>query len=304
MVIAPLFLIIFVAAFLRRVGLIAHDWSVPLNQFALTIGLPAMVFLALAQTTITWDQEFSLIGTNALFIFSVMILSFVVARLAGLSDRMRDTIIVCLMFSNVAYLGIPVLTQIYGPGVLSTLSIIVAVYLFGLFGIGVVFLALLHRTPRTSLWRTVLRSLGTNPLLIAIAAGIIVNLIHLPLPHIIITSLHMLSSAVTPIVLIVIGIFIGQTQLGTIKEWGGVALFTCVSLIGLPALFIAGCALFNVPTSLFHLSILEAAMPLGITPFALADKYHLHKSFIARSIVLGTALSIVTLPLWVSIIGR
>ncbi len=304
LIIAPLFVIIFAAAILRRTGFIADDWSLPFNQFALNIGLPAMVFLALAQTTIVWRQEFSLIGINAAFIIVVMLVSYAVARIMNFSDRMRDTVIVCLMFSNVAYLGIPILTQVYGTDTLSQVSIIVAVYLFGLFGVGVTFLALLHRKPDASPLRSVIRTLATNPLLLAIAAGILINILRIDMPLILTEALRMLSSAVTPVVLIVIGVFIGQTQLGSVKEWGGVALFTLVSLIGLPALFLAGCALFGAPAQAHYLSIVESAMPLGITPFALADKYNLRKSFIARSIVLGTAFSMITLPFWISIVGQ
>jgi hypothetical protein len=43
-------------------------------------------------------------------------------------------------------------------------------------------------------------------------------------------------------------------------------------------------------------------MPLAITPFALADKFDLDKKFIARAIVLSTILSIITIPLWISIL--
>ncbi len=186
LIIAPLFIIIFATAVLRRTGFIAHDWSIPLNQFALNIGLPAMIFLALIQTTITWQQEFSLIGINVVLLTVVMFLSYGVARILKLSNRMRDTIILCLMFSNVAYLGIPVLTQVYGTDVLSQISIIVAVYLFGLFGIGVTFLALLHHTSGASPLRSVARSLVTNPLLLAIAAGILINILHIDMPTIIV----------------------------------------------------------------------------------------------------------------------
>lgn len=303
-VIAPLFVIIFAVAFLRRRGWIAEDWSVSFNHFALNIGLPAVVFLALAETPIAWRQEAAVVGGNALMICSVMVLSYWVARMLRLSARMRDTLIVCVMFSNVTYLGVPILTRVYGPDVLAQISIIVVVYLFGLFGVGLGFLTILHSRGRDlASLRAVARSLLLSPLLLAVVAGIAVNVTDIGIPGIITEVLRMIAAAVTPIVLIIIGVFIGQTRCGSVKEWGGVFLFTLVSLVGLPLIFLLGSMMLSASHGAHHLSILESAMPLGITPFALADKYNLDKTFIARAIVMGTAGAVVTLPMWIAIVG-
>jgi predicted permease len=43
-------------------------------------------------------------------------------------------------------------------------------------------------------------------------------------------------------------------------------------------------------------------MPLAITPFALARQYDLDQEFIARSIVMSTVLSLISLPFWISLL--
>ena len=302
-VIAPLFLIIFIAAFLRRVNFIKEDWSIHLNQYALKIGLPTLVFVSLATMEISFTEEMSLIIENIIFIVCVLLLSYGIGKLFALRTQMRDTIIMCLMFSNVAYLGIPLLTQVYGPEIRPQLSIIVAVYLLGLFGLGVAYLETSRRTSSQSVARTIFTMLCTNPLLIAVFAGVIVNILQIPVPKIILSALQLIVSSVTPIVLIVIGVFIGQSTHGTLRDWYSVILFSCATLVILPALFYSGVILYGLTPTHHHLSILESAMPLGITPFALADHYGLDKNFIARSIVLSTALSIITLPIWISFLG-
>ena len=75
-----------------------------------------------------------------------------------------------------------------------------------------------------------------------------------------------------------------------------------MTLMILPGLFYFGVKLFGFAPSEFSASIIEAAMPLAITPFALADIYKLNKGFIARSIVLSTILAIITIPFWTSIL--
>ena len=116
-------------------------------------------------------------------------------------------------------------------------------------------------------------------------------------------SINMIAASVTPVVLIVIGLFIGRTKIGALKRWIPVFAFSFMTLIVLPALFYYGVILAGTsPVSEHGPSIIEAAMPLAITPFALAETYNLNKGFIARSIVLSTILSVVTIPFWTSLV--
>jgi predicted permease len=49
-------------------------------------------------------------------------------------------------------------------------------------------------------------------------------------------------------------------------------------------------------------TILESAMPLGLTPYALAVQYKLETSLVARIVVLSTLLSMVVIPLWMVVL--
>jgi predicted permease len=50
-------------------------------------------------------------------------------------------------------------------------------------------------------------------------------------------------------------------------------------------------------------TVLEAAMPLGLTPYALATQYKLETTLIARIVVISTLLSLVTIPVWIVVLG-
>jgi predicted permease len=103
--------------------------------------------------------------------------------------------------------------------------------------------------------------------------------------------------------LIVIGLFIGKSKFGKIQDWIPVLLFSICILILIPALFYLTLLISNIDPIQFTSSIIQAAMPLAITPFALADKYTLDKDFIAKSIVLSTILSVFSLPFWIYFLG-
>ena len=50
LIITPLFLIIFATALLQRWRGLGDSWTVVLNEFALKIGLPILVFSSLSKT--------------------------------------------------------------------------------------------------------------------------------------------------------------------------------------------------------------------------------------------------------------
>jgi predicted permease len=64
--------------------------------------------------------------------------------------------------------------------------------------------------------------------------------------------------------------------------------------------YAAGRALHLVPS--FAVSVVEAGMPLGVTPFALASMYPLEKDVLGSAVVLSTLLSVASLPVLMSIV--
>lgn len=303
LVIAPLFLIILGAAVVQKFAKVSGSWGRVLNSFALNVGLPALIFAALSRTDVLFRDELDVVLLNSIFLIGSFVVSYIIAQVFRLKKQARRTLFICFAFGNIAYLGIPTLVAISGEAVLSRVSLIVAVHLFWIFTIGIGYLAYTQGRKHHHVFRDVTKLLVTNPLLLSVVAGILVAVYSVPIPDMVMASVDMLAASVTPVVLVVIGLFIGNSSFGQAREWGPVLLFTILTLGLLPWLLYYGVTLFGYGPSTFAPTIIEAAMPLAITPFALSDKYHLNKSFIARAIVLSTVLSIVTIPFWVSMVS-
>ena len=301
-VIAPLFFLIFASAFLQKLKNVGDDWSKVLNDYALNIGLPVLIFSALAKAPSLFAGQAQLIVANSIFILVSLLLAVIFGKVFRLKKQMFLTVFICFVFGNIAYLGIPLLVQIAGEQVLPTASVIVATYFFWLFIIGIGYLDFSIEKNKKIVVKNTVKNLFKNPLLLAVILGVVVGGLQIALPSVLLKSLDMVTASVTPTVLIVIGLFIGKSQIGKLTEWGPVVLFSILTLCILPAIFYFGAKFFGFVPGHFSSSIIQAAMPLAITPFALADKYHLNKVFIARSIVLSTILSVVTIPFWISIL--
>jgi len=311
-VIVPLFLIIFGAALINRIKNLDDSWSKVLNSFALNVGLPALIFSSLSK--VSFDGQANIIIANSLFLLLSFALVYGLGRVLNIKAKITKTLFICLAFGNIAYLGIPVLTQIYGPKILPDASLIIGVHLFWLFTIGLGFLdydkasrqswvgKLLHKKNKQDIIKHIGLDLLKNPLLLSIIFGLLVTISDIRLPRLITNAIDMLAASVSPVVLVVIGLFIGASKIGKLKEWIPVIAFTIVTLFLLPGAFYLGLKIFASDMDKYIPSMIMIAMPLAITPFALADKYNLDKQFIARAIVLSTTLSIITIPLWASML--
>lgn len=301
-IISPLFIIILVSAILRKLNYIHDYWSKAINEYSLKIGLPVLIFSALAKTSFSLTTEIPLIISNSLILIIGFAIVIAISKIFKLKEKTTLTIFICLTFGNVAYLGIPVLTQVYGNETLPQISLLIAVYFFWIFTVGIGYLDYKTNHHDQHFVKHLLLNLFKKPLIIAIILGIIFGAFNVEIPTILNKPINMISTSVTPVVLLVIGIFIGGSQLGKISEWAFVFLFSVITLLVLPAIFYFALKVFRYSPSDFSISVVELAMPSAITPFALADKYNLNKKFIAHLIVLSTILSILTLPFWISVL--
>jgi predicted permease len=293
--IGPLFLVIFVGMVISRNKTVDEKWLEVLNNYALWIGFPALILVALSR--LQWDLNLYgyLIGWNSARILISILLVFPISALLHLKNTTRRTLFLAVSYGNVAYLGIPVLKNAFGEEVLPEATMISAVYIFWLFTLGI-FLVEYFGDHKVHL-RELLVRLISNPLLIAVFIGLFIAVNHIQLPKIILSGLDIFANSVTAVVLFSLGLFMGKQPVGKLRDWIPVLAFCLIILFVLPFLFLVVLKPFtNLQIS--KTWILEAAMPMGLTAYALCLKYKLNTEFASRTVVASTLLAIISLPLW------
>ncbi len=298
----PLFLIILAGLLFSRTKMAPEQWVEVLNRFALWIGFPALVITLLARVDLSGGHYNQMILINSVYFILCTLLAFPYSRFFGFSRLRRRTFFLLLAYGNVTYLGIPVLQAVLGEEALPAGALLSAVYVFWLLTLGL----LLVETGGDERFhpRHLAQKLLTNPLLISVAIGMFLAITRLELPAILTRSLSMVGQSVTPLVLFSLGIFMGFQKIGHLREWGHTALFSLIIMMVLPGIFYLVAAKTGLLEGLdLQASILEAAMPVGLTPYALSQQYRLDTSFTARVVLLSTSLSLLLLPLWIVILG-
>lgn len=299
--IAPLFLIIFTGIVFSRTRAASGNWVDILNKYALWIGFPALVIASLIHLENNGQSFSRLIFINSAYVVACMLLAFPLAWVFRLGPKTRSTLFLVLSFGNVAYLGIPVLQSAYGEQALPVAAILSAVYVFILLTLGIVLIEVTSGAGARP--RKLLLDLVRNPLLLSVLVGIALAMSDISLPGFIVKTIDLFAGSVTAIVLFSLGIFLGQNKIGHPREWIKVAMWVVLTMIVLPGSFLLISQSCGLPELHFKSMILDAAMPLGLTPYALSVQYRLESTLTARIVVLGTLLSVVLIPMWIAILG-
>lgn len=297
----PLFLIIFTGFLFSKARIASFAWVDILNRYALWVGFPALIIHSLLRLDLSQESYSTLVGVNSVFIVTCILLAYPVSYLLRLPNEKRRVLFMVFAFGNVAYLGIPVLQSVYGDGILPEAAVLASVYLFWLLTLAI-FLVDLHGGEEVHLQKLV-RGLVRNPLLISVFTGLALVFLKIEIPVVATRSLSMLAGSVTPVILLSLGIFLGFQRLGHFREWGTVTVISLLIMLLFPGIYYAILVYADFPDFNFRASVLDAAMPMGLTPYAMAQQYKLDAPFTARIVMLSTALSLLVIPLWIMILG-
>jgi len=295
--ILPLFLIILVGFVLMRTEVVRPGWVDILNKYALWIGLPSLIFVALIRLDFRFSEYQSFILLNSAYLACCILLAFPVSVLFKTSLQTRRTLFLLLGFGNISYLGIPLLSSALGPEALGPAILLSAIYPFWMFTFAI---GLIEMTGYEKVHTLViLKRLVTNPLLISVFLAIFVSWLKVPIPGTLIKTMDLFGQSVTAVVLFSLGIFLGAQQIGTRRQWFPVLGLSLFILIILPGVFYFFASRSGMTAIQMRASVLDAAMPMGLTAYAMTEQYELNALLTGRLIILSTFLSGVILPLWI-----
>lgn len=268
-----------------------NTWSSILNRYALHLALPALIFSSLISVDSASLPDFSFIlyTIGAMLVFMGALL-FLVSRL-HLTTDIANAYFFGGFFGNTAYIGFAYLLNLFSDAG-ATLSLILAIHLAIAFTIGIMILE--RSTHRHISLLGILIKTIKNPLLISVFLGVLLLLSHIEVPSVLAKAISMIGNSASPVVLIALGTFIANEWKHdtTVIHATNISL---LKLLAMPMIFILF-ALLTRSDSGIIISALQAAMPVALTNFALAESYTINKTMTANAIIISTMLSIATIP--------
>ncbi|AKL98576.1 AEC family transporter [Endomicrobium proavitum] len=296
-----------IAFFIIIAGGVFFQWKKPgnieadaarhvINTTVIRFFLPALCFKVIASSPIdknTLLLPLSAIGTIFISLLIAFLIYALVEKWTHITKTEKAVLILAGTFGNVTFLGLPVLSGLYGQDAAQYVllyDLLATTPLLWIVGAAV---ASSYGRGRRLTVKESFKILAQLPPIWALIAGFAFNFSGLALPSFLIKTLDLMSMPIVPLMIFSVGLALTAPNLKhTILALPAVAL----------KLLIAPLAAFAISYFLgmqglpLKASVMEAAMPTMVVTLVIASQFKLDHKLAALAIVLTTALSFISMP--------
>lgn len=274
-----------------------------LMHFVQTFAIPCLLFRAISTLDLGQNFDAPLLFSFYSGVLAAFIMGLIGARVL-FKRPWEDCVAIsfCCLFSNTLLLGLPITERAYGADALLGNYAIIAFHApFGyMLGITAMELARSQGTPLRYLPKKVFKSMFSNALVIGIGLGFIVNLGGIPLPLVFTDAVDLMVRAALPAALFGLGgVLYRYRPEGDMRT---IFYICAVSLALHPAIVWSVGHTVDLSNDALRSAVITASVAPGINAYVFANMYGVAKRVAASSVLVGTALSILTTSFWISVL--
>ena len=282
----PVLLTVFVGFFISKSG---RPFDKKTVTFLVgTIGTPVLIFYSLSHSSAD-PEALALIGGATLVSIACFItIGMVSLRMAGLPVSVY---LPSLAFPNTGNLGLPLSFYAFGETGLNYAIAIFAVVAISNHTLGHPLAA------GRSKWRNVL----SNPVIPAVILGVVVFYWQISLPVWLDNTLEILAGLTIPLMLLMLGTSLASIPVKTFKRssWLSLLRIGMGMAVGFGLAHVFGFS--GVARGAF---ILQCAMPVAVYNYVYSQMYEKDPEEIASLVVISTLISIITIPLLLTLLAE
>jgi predicted permease len=268
-------------------------------QFVQNFAVPCLLFTAIARLDLDRNFDPWLLTSFYVGALSGFLLGLFGARfLFGRDWEDAVAIGFCCLFSNSVLLGLPIMERAYGPDALDANYAIVAMHSPFCYAVGISVMEITRSRGRAgpALVGRVLKAMFSNALILGVAAGFLVNLSGIAMPSALDQGLDLMVRAALPAALFALGgVLLRYRPDGDLR----IVFFVCfVGLVAHPLITRGLGSAFSLPDPALRSAVVTAAMAPGVNAYIFANMYGRARRVAASSVLAATALSILTVWMW------
>jgi hypothetical protein len=285
-----------------RTGFFTAEAAAYLTKFVFYFALSAMLFRFAANLSLREIFDWWFVAAYLWGCFTIYLIATGVAFLRKRSIQEAAVEAQCAVIGNTGFLGVPMLVVLLGPAAAGPVLMVLSLDLI-VFSSIIVILITGSREGRMSLriLKTVGMGLVKNPMIVSMTLGLAWSSTGWGLPGPVNEFLAILGAAATPGALFAIGASLAGKSAERLSVAGWL---TFCKLVLHPAA-VAFAALFLFPVDPFDAAVMIAAasLPVAGNVYILAQHYGVAPQRVSASILVSTALSIITVSVviaWVA----
>lgn len=205
------------------------------------------------------------------------------------------------VFSNIAFMGFPVIAALYGNGALLYAALFTIPYNVLIYTYGIA--ALQTGEKKGSFKESVSLGRILNVGVIACVLTMVIYLCSIPVPAFIKSTITNLSNLTAPLSMMVIGASLATIDLKKLFTDARLLLFSFFKLLVIPIIGMLIIRQFVESEVICGVCMVMLATPVGSMTAMLAQQYDGDYEMASRGVMLTTVLSVVTMPLVSMLLG-
>ncbi|MGN0369261.1 MAG: AEC family transporter [Butyrivibrio sp.] len=279
----------------RKTGIVSDNNNKCISQLVINVFNPALIFSSLV------GSRGSEVNIGIVFLVGALSFLFTIIVGTGLSvlmTRNRDEQKIyrlMVVFSNIGFIGIPVISAMFGTGALLYAAIFIFEYNVLIYTYG--YMLVRKKDGKKKSFVKQLKPL-INVGTVSCVIAIIIFATGIKLPYVADKALTYLGNAATPLSLMAIGVTLGGEKnmlkiFTNYKQY----IFAFCKLILIPVAEIIILKRMPISAEFCQVCAVMSALPVGTMPLMLATENGMDGRMCSDSIILTTLLSVVTVPL-------
>ncbi|WP_168442746.1 AEC family transporter [Pontiella desulfatans] len=314
----PVFAVLGLGKLLGIKGRIKEDHCQFINWLVYTFSLPSLIFNEVARQRFDSFLDPAVVLMPLIGLALVAMLTMAVAKVSGYKGGFAAAFVFGTFWANATYIGLPLCQNAFGSSGLAKAAIyngfvlpffiLTGYLLIGFYGAGTGDQKIGARLKKAFL----------NPILLSAVAGIAVALVaeqfrntdgslNLPLPVVASATLFgsflkMIGAMGLPLALLSIGASLRWEQTRT--HLGALAWTVGCKLVVLPLVTLLLIRFLCPDTSpvAMGVTVILAGTPSAVAMYVISCQMGVERGFVSSMLVLSTALSVFTIPVWVYVV--
>ncbi|MBQ7793140.1 MAG: AEC family transporter [Clostridia bacterium] len=290
-----IFLIMAVGIFLSKKGMLDKNGSKQITNIAINVVSPSLIFMSFQ---LEYDAQrlisllFALAMSATVFIVSILLSNLLIRKKEGCDSGVERFAVV---YSNCGYMGIPLISAIFGQEGVFYTSAVIAVFNALVWSHGVM-------TMQDKLSLRELLNVLKSPNIIAVVLGLLCYVFRITIPYIPAQTMQYLADMNTPLAMLISGATVASANIKQTFASKRIWLLSFYKLLLIPLVAALVLKLFNAPETVYRVVAITTACPTAGATTLIALKCGKNAEYGSQILAATTILSIITLPIFTMLI--
>ncbi|MBK1811630.1 AEC family transporter [Clostridium sp. YIM B02505] len=294
-----LFIILGLGYFLNKIKIFDDTLNQKLNKLLLNVTTPALVLASVSsikQNTNTKEALF--VFLVAIIIFTLLpLLSYMLVRIIRIPRHQRGIYMFMTVFSNIGFMGFPVMKAIFGNEAVFYTSIFNMIFNIWVFTLGIVLINYGTNNVVKLSFKNLL-----SPGIISSLLAIVIYFLKVPVHPVLKSTFDMVGNITTPVAMMLIGSTLANLNIKEVFTELRIYPYTIIKQILIPFIAFPLLKYFITSPLVLGVALVNLAMPVGNSAVLFANQYDGDVELAAKSVFITTLISVFTIPLIVAIL--